>query len=329
MLMLSRLILFFTITALYNIIPASVPSSVSGKKICIDPGHGGTAATDSFRVGMLGEREEWVNLRVGLMLKKMLEAKGAQVLMTRIADEKVELTKRAELAISNKADLFVSIHHNSTADRNVNFPIVYFHGAASENDASVQASKFLAIEIQKQLFSGKGHISVVSDYTIFPLKGAAVLRHSYGIPALLAEASFFSNVEEEKKLKEEEYNAKEATAFMNAIELFFSHTQSKIKVKKIPDQLPVFHVLEEADRMKPEALSWLNDFETAKELYKQKDTASLRIAYDLFSRSARSFPDSWVAKQCHEYRSAILRQFNRVKEAKEESIRAREYYTSE
>ena len=329
MLMISRLILFFTIIALYNKIPAPVPSPVSGKKICIDPGHGGTAATDSFRVGLLGEREEWINLRVALKLKKMLEAKGARVMMTRITDEKVELNKRAELATSNKADLFVSIHHNSTADRNVNFPIVYFHGAASENDASVQASKFLAREIQKQLFSGKGHISVVSDYTIFPVKGAAVLRNSYGIPALLAEASFFSNVDEEKRLKEEEYNAKEATAFMNAIELFFSHPQSKIKVKKIPDQLPVFHVLEEADRMKPEALSWLNDFETAKELYKQKDTASLRIAYDLVSRSARSFPDSWVAKQCHEYRSAILMKFNRVKEARQESIRAKEYYTDE
>ena len=73
MLMIPRLILFFTITALYNIIPVSIPSSVSGKKICIDPGHGGTAETDTFRVGLLGEREEWVNLRVALMLKKMLK----------------------------------------------------------------------------------------------------------------------------------------------------------------------------------------------------------------------------------------------------------------
>ena len=327
--MTSRLILLFTIIALYTTIPAPVPSSVSGKKICIDPGHGGTASTDSFRVGLLGEREEWINLRVALMLKKMLEAKGAQVIMTRTEDEKVELKKRADIATSNKAELFVSIHHNATADRNVNFPIVYFHGAASENDASVQAAKFLAREIQKQLFGGKDHISVVSDYTIFPEKGAAVLRYSYGIPALLAEASFFSNVEEEKRLKEEGYNSKEATAFMNAIEIFFSSTQSKIKEKKIPDQLPVFHVLQESERMKPEALNWLNDFETAKELYKKKDTATLRKAYDLFSRSARSFPDSWVAKECHEYRSAILSQLKRDKEAKEESIRVREYYITE
>jgi hypothetical protein len=81
--------------------------------------------------------------------------------------------------------------------------------------------------------------------------------------------------------------------------------------------------------MKPEALNWLNDFETAKELRTKKDTASLRKAYDLFTRSARSFPDSWVAKECHQYRSAILLQLKRVKEAREESIRAKEFYTTE
>ena len=172
------------------------------------------------------------------------------------------------------------------ADRNVNFPIVYFHGAASENDASVQVSTLLARELKNQLFGGNGHISVVSDYTIFPVKGAAVLRHSYGIAGLLAEASFFSNVEEEKRLKNEEYNSKEAVAFVNAIEKYFSQPQSKIKEKKIPTELPIFPVLEEADRMKPEALLWLNDFETAKALQKKNDTASLRIAYDLFTRSA-------------------------------------------
>jgi N-acetylmuramoyl-L-alanine amidase len=329
MLTMLRTILFFTVIALFTTMRTPVHSSVLGKKICIDPGHGGTAATDTFRVGLLGEREEWINLRVALMLKKMLLEKGAVVIMTRSADEKVDLNKRAELATSNKADLFVSIHHNATADRNVNFPIVYFHGAASENDASVQAAKFFAREVQKQLFNGKGHISVVSDYTIFPKKGASVLRNSYGIPALLAESSFFSNVEEEARLKDTAYNLREATAFMNAIETFFSHPRLKIKEKKIPDQLPVFQVLEEAERMKPEALSWLQDFETGRELFKRKDTASLRKAYDLFTRSARSFPDSWVAKKCHEYRSAIFLQLNRVKEAREESIRAKEFYTTE
>lgn len=324
--MVVRMVILFSIVALCALTPTR--SSVKGKIICIDPGHGGTAATDSYRVGQLGEREEWVNLRVGLLLKKMLEAKGAKVIMTRVADDKVELKARADLAVANKSDLFLSIHHNATADRNVNFPIVYYHGAASENDASVQAAKFLGIEMQRQLFDGKGHISVVSDYTIFPEKGAGVLRNSYGIPGLLAEASFFTNIDEERRLKDESYNSKEATAFANAIEKFFSKPQSKIKERIIPEQLPAFKVLEEADRMKPEASNWLNDYQTAKELFKKNDTASLRQAYDLFTRSARSFADSWVAKECHEYRSAILLKWKRAKESKEEAIRAREFYTT-
>ena len=327
--MLLRLILLFSLSALASAMQEPVTSALYKKIICIDPGHGGTAATDTFRVGLQGEREEWINLRVALMLKEMLVAKGARVVMTRNEDVKVDLEKRAETAISNKADLFISIHHNATADRNVNFPIVYFHGAASENEASVQAAKLFAGEVKKLLFGGQGHTSVVSDYTIFPKKGASVLRNTYGIPALLVESSFFSNVSEETRLKEKAYNLREATAFVNAIEMFFSRPHSRIKEKKIPNELPVFHVLEEAERMKPEALLWLEDFNAAKELFNRKDTASLRKAYNLFTRSARSFPDSWVAKQCHEYRSVILLRSGSVNESKEEGIRANEFYTDE
>lgn len=324
--MMLRSILLFSIVAVCF---STAPSPVAGKKICVDPGHGGTAAIDSYRVGVAGEREEWINLRVALALKKMLETKGAEVIMTRTADDRVELAKRGELAIENKADLFISIHHNATADRAVNLPIVYFHGAASENDASVQAAKLLAVGLRQKLFNGAGAISVVSDYTIFPEKGAAVLRESYGIPGLLAEASFFSNEDEEKRLKGEAYNVAEASAFFNAIEVFFSHPQAVIKAKKIPGELPVFHVLQEADRMKPEALKWLDDFENGKLLFSKRDSTSLNQAYELFTRSARSFPDSWVAKECHEYRSAILLKTGKVKEGKEEAIRAKEFYVSE
>ena len=50
-------------------------ASLKGKIISIDPGHGGSAATDSYRQGPTGEREEWIDLRVGLLLKEILERK--------------------------------------------------------------------------------------------------------------------------------------------------------------------------------------------------------------------------------------------------------------
>ena len=59
---------------------------VKGKVICIDPGHGGTAATDSYRVGPTGEREEWINLRVALLLGELLDEAGAEVVLTRTTD---------------------------------------------------------------------------------------------------------------------------------------------------------------------------------------------------------------------------------------------------
>ena len=48
---------------------AQVEDPLAGRTICIDPGHGGTADTDSYRVGPTGEREEWIDLRVALILR--------------------------------------------------------------------------------------------------------------------------------------------------------------------------------------------------------------------------------------------------------------------
>ena len=179
---------------------------LTGKIICLDPGHGGTAAIDQYRVGPTGEREEWINLRVALYLKKMLEKQGATVLMTRESDEQVALADRADLAVKGNADVFISIHHNATADRTVNFPILYFHGSAMENEASVLLGKLIAKEFRETLFDSEGPVSLVSDFAIFPNAGAGVLRGTYGIPAILAEASFFSNSEEEGRLKKKRYN---------------------------------------------------------------------------------------------------------------------------
>ncbi|HZG26778.1 MAG TPA: N-acetylmuramoyl-L-alanine amidase, partial [Chitinophagaceae bacterium] len=189
---------------------ASDTSSVRGRIICIDPGHGGTALTDHYRVGPSGEREEWINLRVGLLLRDLLEKNGATVVMTRTSDVQVPLADRAALAVSNKADLFVSIHHNATADSTVNFPIVYFHGSASENIAGVSIGKLLVSSLRKHFYKNKTIASLASDFTVFPTGGASVLRGSYGIPGLLAEASFFTNAREESRLKQERHNADEA-----------------------------------------------------------------------------------------------------------------------
>lgn len=299
---------------------------LSGRVICVDAGHGGTALTDSYRVGPGGEREEWINLRVAKILEKKLLQKGAKVLMTRTADDTIALWRRAKIAVDNKADLFVSIHHNATADANVNFPIIYFHGNASENLAGVALGKELATTITKHLFEGNSPVSVVSDFTIFPKAGAQVLRGTYGIPAVLAEAAFFSNPTEEQKLKQEDYNEKEAQAYTEALEAFFSKSIPEIIPKNRIASVPPFMAFQEAERMTETARRWHQDFLDGQVLMKNSDTTSIRQAYDLFTRSARSFPDSYVAAECHANRAVLLRLMGKTDEAKQEELRVKEFY---
>lgn len=303
-----------------------VKNTLRGKIICIDAGHGGTAATDSYRKGPTGEREEWINLRVALQLKKMLEDKGAKVLMTRVDDSNVAFDDRINLALTNKADVFLSIHHNATADSSVNFPIIYYHGNASENKASVALGKSVAKQLQLALYQKNSPASLVSDHTIFPTAGTKVLRGTYGIPGVIAEASFFTHPPEEERLKNEVYNQKEAKAFVKALENYFNITPASVVDKYSMGMIPPFQAFQEAGRMSEIAKKWYQDYEEGKNLMKNTSPESLQRAYDLFTRSARSFPDSFVAGQCHQYRAEILDKLGKKEEAANEARRVKEFY---
>ncbi|MCK5345189.1 MAG: N-acetylmuramoyl-L-alanine amidase [Candidatus Heimdallarchaeota archaeon] len=299
---------------------------LAGKIICIDPGHGGTAETDSFRVGPYGEREEWMNLRVVLKLANLLKEAGATAVLTRASDESVELKARADLAIQNKADVFVSIHHNATADTAVNFPIIYYHGNASENQASIYLGRLLAKNIRTKLFDKDTPVSLISDHVIFPGSGAAVLRYSYGIPGVIGEASFFTNPREEERLKSDEYNQREAEAYYHTLKEYFKYKSQPILEKYSIIKLPGFEVFQEADRMDTTALLWKQDYEEGTILSKSSDTDSIEDAISLLSRSVRSFPDSWLAREAHISRGDIMKKLGRSAEADTALLRANEFY---
>ncbi|MBC7188372.1 MAG: N-acetylmuramoyl-L-alanine amidase [Calditrichaeota bacterium] len=310
------------------VVSCSRPSVLRGRTICIDPGHGGTAAVDSYRVGPTGEREEWIDLRVALILRQLLEARGSKVLMTRTEDVDVPLAERARLAVAGKADVFLSIHHNATADTGVNFPVVYFHGSASENQASVMLGRHLLCALARALHRPETPLSLVSDHTIFPTAGTAVLRHSYGIPGVIVEASFFTNPEEEHRLRQPAYNRREAEAYVEGLEAFFREPMPAILAKGTRVQVDTFRVLQEAERMSPVARLWREDFLEAERLMEQGDPDALRRAYELFTRSARSFPDSYLAGDCHRQRARLLRLLGRAEEAARAQLRAEEYYVA-
>ena len=319
-------LLCFLGIAAVNLSCTSKSSPLSGKVIVVDPGHGGTADTDSYRVGPGGEREEWINLRVGLILQNLLEEKGASVLMTRTSDSAVVLSDRAQLAVDNQADLFVSIHHNATADPSVNFPIIYYHGKATENKAGTKLAEELAKALVSHMYPAETPFSIVSDFTIFSQAGTSVLRGTYGIPGIIAEASFFTNPNEEQRLKQRDHNRKEAMAYAEAIEGFFNTEIPEILPKDSTNFPPKFETLQEADRMSEVARRWKSDFEEGVMLMEKEDSASMNKAYELFTRSAKSFPDSYLAGKCHRYRVILLRKMGDLETAAEEEVRVREYY---
>ena len=296
-----------------------------GRTIVVDPGHGGTAATDSYRVGPAGEREEWVNLRVALLLRDMLEARGARVILTRAADSAVELRPRADMAREADADVFVSIHHNATADPAVNFPIIYYHGYASRNVAGVRLARHLATQLNHALFGGAAEPVVVSDHVIFAGSGTAVLRHSYGIPGVIGEASFFTNRDEERRLRDPEYNRREAEAYVRALEDFFSEPVPPVHPPEEAESLEPFQAAQEAERMAEKARLWRQDYLEGRRLM-QGPERDLARAYELLTRSVRSFPDSPVAAEAHRLRADILDAWDRPGEAAEVRRRVREFY---
>lgn len=88
--------------------------SLTGLKICVDPGHGGT---ESGSIGCNGMKEKQLNLEMALKFKSALERAGAQVIMTRTTDaETVSLDERVSIANRADADLLISVHNNALPD---------------------------------------------------------------------------------------------------------------------------------------------------------------------------------------------------------------------
>lgn len=119
------------------------PSEIT---IYLDPGHGGS---DTGTLSPHAFPEKSANLSVAREVRRALQAKGYNVVMTRDSDVALVLTERARAAHAAKADAFVSIHHNApgfaTDPRTVRYHTVYSWnplGAAlskSINDAMAKA----------------------------------------------------------------------------------------------------------------------------------------------------------------------------------------------
>lgn len=189
---------------------AAGETGLSGKVIVIDPGHGGS---DPGAIGkVLGVTDANVGLTVGQRLRDLLEAQGATVIMTRDTDVRVDLNDRPAMANAVEADLFVSIHANSTTSAEPKGIQVYYYAPSTSANLYAQSyiRKDLATQVSDSMQATTGTSSVVKTANY------AVLREN-DRPSILVETGFLSNAEEEALLATDEYRQKLANGIYQGI----------------------------------------------------------------------------------------------------------------
>ncbi|MGD8188870.1 SH3 domain-containing protein [Brevibacillus ginsengisoli] len=184
--------------------------SLKNKVIVVDAGHGGD---DTGAIGKsFGTQEKTINLQVALDLKAKLEAAGAKVVMTRSDDWKPSLQQRVDIAVNNKADLFVSIHHNTHPNPTINGSIIfYYYEGESSKLASMVQSEIVKTTNYADLHSRFG------DYH--------VLREN-PIVSILCEVGFLSNPDEETRVRSANQEDLAAEGIFNGIARYFASQSS-------------------------------------------------------------------------------------------------------
>src|SRR5437016_4025866 len=217
-------------------------------KIVIDPGHGGH---DTGTIGPHGLEEKDLVLEVGRRLGKLLQARlGADVVYTRSDDTFIPLETRTAIANQEQADLFVSIHANSSHDPDARGVETYYLNftsspealdvAARENAASdksihelqdlvkkialkekVEESREFASDVQRSLHSG-----LASKNPGLRNRGVKkapfVVLIGANMPSILADISFVSNPGDEKRLRTAEYRQRIAESLYRGIAKYVS-----------------------------------------------------------------------------------------------------------
>lgn len=186
--------------------------------VMIDPGHGGL---DAGKVGVNGEEEKNINLKISLKIEKLLKQQKIEVIMTRTEDERLaesqveDLKARTALMNKEKPNLVVSIHQNSYHDETVSGAQVFYYtdSAQSERAAGLIQAAFEEIDPENTK-SAKG------NSTYYILKKTEV-------PVVIAECGFLSNYTEAEKLADEEYQQKIAEAVVKGIVQYLEADEGK------------------------------------------------------------------------------------------------------
>ncbi len=264
---------------------------LNGKKIFLDPGHGGEDRKNKSKNGEIIEAD--VNLKVALYLKDYLTKACVSVFMSREEDKTVPLLLRSELANNSKADLFISIHHNAPSkweDYYTNYTSTYYH--AKENNYEYEpCEKDIARYIQRDLSYVMGNSGglgsfdgTYSDYEIYPNEGFSVLRRTK-IPAVLIECAFHTNRLEILRLNDEVFNQIQAWGIFRGIAKYFKAGIPQIdilhdSVKYENNVLKISFLFKDSSGINPKSIIVFFDKKEINYMY-NRDTNILTITTEI------------------------------------------------
>jgi N-acetylmuramoyl-L-alanine amidase len=213
---------------------AGKKSNFNNVLICVDPGHQtkGNSETEPIAPGSRIKKakvtsgttgvytkvpEYKFNLKLSLKIEELLKKAGFKVIMTRNTND-VNLSNidRAEIANKSKANLFLRIHADGSNDKNIH-GISILYPDSKVNKETYSASKFAATMVLNSIInktSAKSDgIVQRSDMTGF---------NWCKVPSILIEAGFMTNISEDKKLEDNDYENSMAEGIVNGIEANFS-----------------------------------------------------------------------------------------------------------
>jgi len=214
-------------------------------RIVLDAGHGGSDLGTSGRQGLL-EKDVVLDIvaRLGLLLRRL----GADVTYTRRDDSYVALEKRAEIANLSGADLFLSIHANSSDFPSARGVETYYTNTYSSTNARARGSNdsnpglrnvnWTGVDIRAKVRDSHQFATSIQQslYSILApknpgLRNRGVKEAQYVVltgtmmPAVLAEISFVSSPADENHLQNANYRQEIAQALYQGIERFVEQSR--------------------------------------------------------------------------------------------------------
>ncbi len=228
-LLIATLVACLVLAGSYSYLNQEKPVSIlsmQGKTVVIDPGHGGDDPGCVYKDAI---QEKDITLAVARELAQMLKAEGATVRLTREGDyqpgcklffkrfcfwqpPKDNLDERVAVASESKADIYVSLHINSSLKTNKAGAVVFYN-------QTNRLGQYLAKNIQQEL----RHIPEVVKRTSHD-RDYYILNH-LAIPAAVVELGYISNDKDQQHLKDAMYREKLAQSVCAGIVNYFNDSK--------------------------------------------------------------------------------------------------------